>query len=144
VALALGGGATKSFSAVRSSTHNPQSQRLALTRPFNFMQRHGVRKGNDYPITTEKSPMLKITRLNGQDSIQTFKLEGKLLEPWVSEVLRVCAARDGQAGAPCLDLSGLLFVDQAGVRLLKELIRSGTTVSACSGFVAELLHLEKP
>jgi hypothetical protein len=36
----------------------------------------------------------------------------------------------------------LAFVDQAGANLLKDLIRRGFTVSACSGFVAALLHLE--
>jgi anti-anti-sigma regulatory factor len=86
--------------------------------------------------------MLKITRIDGQDSTQTFKLEGKLLEPWVAEVLNVCLARDGRSGRTSLDLSGLTFVDQAGAKALKDLIRRGLVVSACSGFVAELLHLE--
>ena len=86
--------------------------------------------------------MLKITRIDGQDSTQTFKLEGKLREPWVAEVLTVCTAGDGRSRRTCLDLSGLTFVDQAGVRLLKDLIGRGIAVSACSGFVTELLHLE--
>ena len=86
--------------------------------------------------------MLKITQIDGQDSTQTFKLEGKLREPWVAEVLTVCTARDGRSHRTCLDLSGLTFVDQAGARLLKDLIGRGIAVSACSGFVAELLHLE--
>ena len=86
--------------------------------------------------------MLKITRVVGQDSTQTFKLEGKLREPWVTEVVRLCAAGDGPTSQKRLDLSGLTFVDQAGLTLLKDLIRGGILVSACSGFVAELLHLE--
>jgi len=85
--------------------------------------------------------MLKITQINGQDSTQTFKLEGKLLEPWL-EVLNVCTSCEAPSGRTCLDLSGLTFVDQAGAKLLKDLIRRGIAVSACSGFVAELLHLE--
>jgi hypothetical protein len=86
--------------------------------------------------------MLKITQIGGQDSTQTFRLEGKLLGPWVAEVLDVCRSRDGRSSQRSLDLSGLTFVDQAGAELLKDLIRRGITVSACSGFVAELLHLE--
>ena len=86
--------------------------------------------------------MLKITRIDGQDSAQTVKLEGKLLQPWVAEVLRVCTSPGGRSGRTSLDLSGLTFVDQAGAKLLKDLIRRGLEVSACSGFVAELLHLE--
>lgn len=87
--------------------------------------------------------MLKITRIDGQDSTQTFKLEGKLREPWVAEVLRVCTSDDSPSGRRWLDLSGLTFVDQAGAELLKQLMRRGIAVSACSSFVAELLHLEK-
>ena len=82
--------------------------------------------------------MLKITRIDSRDSTQTFKLEGKLLEPWVAEVRDVCL------GGKSLDLSGLTFVDQAGAKLLKDLISGGLVVSAYSGFVAELLHLENP
>jgi ABC-type transporter Mla MlaB component len=86
--------------------------------------------------------MLKITRIDGPDSTQTFKLEGKLLEPWVPEVLKVCPSHDDWFGRISLDLSGLTFVDRAGAKLLKDLIRRGLAVSASSGFVAELLHLE--
>ncbi|HEV3256731.1 MAG TPA: hypothetical protein VG013_07630 [Gemmataceae bacterium] len=86
--------------------------------------------------------MLKITRIDGQDSKQTFKLEGTLLEPWIGEVLNVCTSPDGWSGRTSLDLSRLTFVDRAGVKLLKDLIRRGIVVSACSGFVGELLHLE--
>jgi hypothetical protein len=74
--------------------------------------------------------------------MQTVKLEGKLREPWVAEVLNVCMACDGPSGRTSLDLSGLTFVDQAGAELLKDLMRRGITVSACSSFVAALLHLE--
>jgi ABC-type transporter Mla MlaB component len=86
--------------------------------------------------------MLKITRIVGEDSTQTFKLEGKLREPWVAEVLSACTSGDGQSGRTRLDLSDLTFVDHAGAELLKDLMRRGIAVSACSGFVAELLRLE--
>ena len=86
--------------------------------------------------------MLRITRIDGRDSEQTLKVEGKLLGPWVSELLNVCTPSSGQSGRTNLDLSGLTFVDQAGAKLLKDLMLRGIAVTACSGFVAELLHLE--
>ncbi len=86
--------------------------------------------------------MLRITRIEGPDATQTFKLEGKLLEPWVAEVRQVCTPRHDRSGRTSLDLSGLTFVDRAGAKLLADLIRGGIGVSACSGFVAALLHLE--
>jgi hypothetical protein len=39
-----------------------------------------------------------------------------------------------------LDLSGLSFVDRAGVELLQQLLRQGVRIHSCSPFVAELLH----
>jgi hypothetical protein len=86
--------------------------------------------------------MLKITRIDGEDLTQIFKLEGKLLEPWVPEALNVCATGDSRSGRTSLDLSGLTFVDQAGAKLLKDLLRRGIGIAAISGFVAEVLHLE--
>jgi len=86
--------------------------------------------------------MLRITRIDGRDSEQTLKVEGKLLGPWVSELLNVCTLSNGQSGRTNLDLSGLTYVDQVGAKLLKDLIRHGYVVSGCSAFVAELLHLE--
>jgi ABC-type transporter Mla MlaB component len=86
--------------------------------------------------------MLRITRIDGEDSMQTLKLEGKLLEPWIAELLSVSTPTNDLAGQNRLDLSGLTYVDQAGTKVLKELILRGYTVSGCSGFIAELLHLE--
>jgi ABC-type transporter Mla MlaB component len=86
--------------------------------------------------------MLKITRIDDQSASRTFKFEGQLREPWVAEALHVCTSHDAESGPTCLDLSSLTFVDQAGANLLKELIRRGIAISACSGFVAALLHLE--
>jgi ABC-type transporter Mla MlaB component len=86
--------------------------------------------------------VLRITQIVGQDSTPTFKLEGKLLEAWVAEVRNVCGSGEGGVAGKRLDLSRLSFVDQAGVKLLNDLIHEGFTVSASSGFVAELLQLE--
>ena len=84
--------------------------------------------------------MLKITRSCDGSSDLTLKLEGKLLEPWVGEVLRVLAESNGHSNRIRLDLSAVTFVDSAGIQLLRDLIRRGIAIAACSAFVAELLH----
>jgi len=84
--------------------------------------------------------MLRITRLTGADSAQTIKLEGKLLGPWVEEVREACAPAMARSGRTRLDLAAVTFVDTAGVGLLRELIRQGVEIAACSGYVAALLH----
>ncbi len=86
--------------------------------------------------------MLRITCVTGRDSAPTLRLEGKLLGPWVAELGRVCDELPCTAGRLSLDLSAVTFVDGPGVALLRDLLGRGATLAACSGLVAELLHLE--
>ena len=85
--------------------------------------------------------MLRITRMVGNDSVETLKLEGKLQGPWVDEAHDAYALSAAQASRTCLDLSGLTFADGEGAALLRELIRSGAQVVGCSSYIAELLQL---
>lgn len=84
--------------------------------------------------------MLKITRICDVRSEHTIKLEGKLLEPWVGEVLRALTESNGQPSRIRVDLSAVTYVDVAGTQLLRDLIRQGIGIAACSAFVAELLR----
>jgi hypothetical protein len=84
--------------------------------------------------------MLRVNRID-QEAIVTCKLEGKLLGPWVGEAARLLV--DVPNSTPLhLDLAGVSFVDAAGADLLRELIRRGAVIVACSSFVAELLSTE--
>jgi hypothetical protein len=87
--------------------------------------------------------VLKITEIARNDSRRTFKLEGKLLGPWVDELRNVCGQPLGRLEQVGLDLAAVTFVNAAGAELLRELIRQGVIVARCSAFVAELLHLEE-
>jgi ABC-type transporter Mla MlaB component len=78
---------------------------------------------------------LRITRQENSEAVQTLKLEGKLLEAWVSEV-RVACAPPGRPGRTRLDLSAVTFADTNGIELLRELLRQGVEIEACSGYVA--------
>ena len=84
--------------------------------------------------------MLKITETARNDSSRTFKLEGKLLGPWVDELRNVCTQPLDRAEQVGLDLAAVTFVNAAGAELLRELIRKGIIITQCSAFVAELLH----
>lgn len=88
--------------------------------------------------------MLRITRIAYSESVQTLKLEGKLLEAWVSEVRNACAPSPGWSGRTRLDLSAVTFADATGIELVRELLRQGVEIAACSGFVAELFPGEQP
>jgi hypothetical protein len=81
--------------------------------------------------------MLRLTRIPDAHAVEIIKLEGKLVEPWVEEVRGACPASGGPRR---LDLSAITFVDAAGEQLLRELLRQGVEVVACSGYIAELLR----
>jgi ABC-type transporter Mla MlaB component len=87
--------------------------------------------------------MLKITHTEGHDSLSTLKLEGKLLGPWVTELARSCNELACPPDWLRLDLSAVTFVDGPGLALLRDLLGRGATLAACSGLVAELLHVER-
>jgi hypothetical protein len=85
--------------------------------------------------------MLRITRV-ADPNVRLLKLEGKLMGPWVKELERVCAETSESPARISLDLTGLCFADQAGVNLLRRLLERRVRLAACSGFIAELLHME--
>lgn len=84
--------------------------------------------------------MLKVTQSNQDGGAVTFKLEGKLIEPWVGEVQRLLAEGTVEPGSQ-LDLTRVSFVDQSGVDLLQSLVTRGLRIASCSPYVAELLRV---
>ena len=85
--------------------------------------------------------MLRISRVEDGASVR-FKLEGKLLEPWIAELATLCSQAGGGRRV-LLDLASVSFVDAAGARLLTSLLDDGAQVVAASSFVAELLFTER-
>lgn len=87
--------------------------------------------------------MLRITTHEANDSTVVLKLEGKLLGPWVTELERCAGGFLADRTGLKLDLSALVFADSDGAKALLELIRAGASLTACSGYLAALLRLEK-
>ena len=86
--------------------------------------------------------MLRITEVADGSGL-LLKLEGKLREPWVEELARSARRLPPEGHGPIrLDLSSVTFADEAGVGLLRELLRQGVEIAATSAFVAALLRLE--
>jgi ABC-type transporter Mla MlaB component len=86
--------------------------------------------------------MLRITS-NHDVPTEILTLEGKLVEPWAAELRQECSDLLQRGRHVRLDLAAVLFVDSAGYDALRELMRRGVTIGACSSFVAELLKLDK-
>jgi RNA polymerase sigma-70 factor (ECF subfamily) len=74
------------------------------------------------------------------DGVETLCVEGRLTQQTVEELRHVCQPVLSGQGAMRLDISGVQFLDAAGIGLLHELERHGTRLGGCSGFVGELLR----
>lgn len=83
--------------------------------------------------------MLKITE-TAKGGQRVLRLEGKLMGPWVEELLQACQTQAQESPGCALDLFGVTFVDERGLRALHELSDQGVTLQSLSGFVAELLR----
>jgi hypothetical protein len=51
-----------------------------------------------------------------------IRVEGRLVEPWTSELESTWAALPLGSKRLSLDISGMLFADNAGKRILKEIV----------------------
>ncbi len=75
--------------------------------------------------------MLKIT-VESAEGTTTFKLEGKLTGPWVSELERSWRATAIDCGGKCVkvDLSDVTYVDGEGQKLLSRMHQEGVRLQA--------------
>jgi hypothetical protein len=87
--------------------------------------------------------VLKITEVSRSDAAITFKLEGKVLAPWVDLLRRLCTEALGQSKQIRLDLDAVTFLDEPGAELMRELVRQGISIARCSEFIAQFLRVDK-
>jgi len=83
--------------------------------------------------------MLRITSMRVNGSPVTLKLEGKIFAEWVDLLERECLSRVARQEQVILDMSGVTFLDNRGVELLRSLPARYISLVNCSDFVVELL-----
>ena len=84
--------------------------------------------------------MLRITVGHGAGELESLRLEGRIVGPWVAELTRRCEAIRCAGRELELEMSGVSFLDREAVRLVRSLIEQGVDVRACSAFVGEQLR----
>jgi anti-anti-sigma regulatory factor len=90
--------------------------------------------------------MLRITVTEAGFRSKQIKLEGRIMDASVQELQRLFAElrqQDQQLNL-IVDLSGVSFVDHAGITLLHRLRLQQVMLQHCSPFVAELLKEAAP
>src|SRR5262249_27985108 len=88
--------------------------------------------------------MMRVTRITTDDGLEALRVEGRLTHQTVEELLQACQPVLSRQAAMRLDVSGVQFLDAAGVGLLRELERRGTQLGGRSEFVGELLRDRDP
>ena len=82
--------------------------------------------------------MLKITVTAMDGTTVTLKLEGRIAGKWVDELRKECNLCLAKGRELILDLSGVSFVDDRGIRVLKTMAGRQVTLVECSLFLSEL------
>jgi len=83
--------------------------------------------------------MLKISQVEQPGQQLVFKLEGRVVGPWVGELQRACEPSINAGNGLTLDLMEVAFVDVPGAALLANLQRRGAKLSNATPFLKEQL-----
>ena len=86
--------------------------------------------------------VLRITRDDEPVSGVTLKLDGRLTDPWAGLLEQECSRALRSTRPVIIDLSGVAFVDRAGLDTLSRLDREGVSIRGCSDLVASILTAE--
>jgi len=84
--------------------------------------------------------VLKISVTSESVEVTSFRLEGKLVGPWVEELRRLSAVALAKSGAVSLDLEKVWFVDSQGIALLRDLAKQNVARLNCSQFISQQLQ----
>lgn len=85
--------------------------------------------------------MFRSTEVSEDDHSATLRLDGKLIEPWVSELERLCLHyKNGKNKTVVLDFAGVTFIDDKGVKMLERIKDDKIKIINCSIFIQHVLR----
>jgi anti-anti-sigma regulatory factor len=84
--------------------------------------------------------MLKITKVEENETTVVLKLEGKVAEQWAALLDGECRAFLRNQKTLLLDCAGVNFLDARGVDVLRNLPVNEVTIVGAPGIVTELLR----
>src|SRR5215813_662715 len=80
--------------------------------------------------------MVKISTVDGTGKVTTVRLEGRLVDVWVTEVRKHCDTVLSKSRELILDLASVSFADRPGIELLQKLQAKNVRLVNCSPFLA--------
>jgi anti-anti-sigma regulatory factor len=88
--------------------------------------------------------MLKITETYSDENTVTLKLDGKMVGALVSDLEKLCLHHRNEEGKTIiLDFSGVTFIDNYGLSMLKKIKDNRVTMVNYSLFIETLLDVNK-
>ena len=85
--------------------------------------------------------MMRITPIQRDDTVARLRVEGRVTQQTVEALQSSCEASLANYPTLLLELSGVQFVDAAGIEAFCSLVRRGAVLVGCSGFLTELLQM---
>ena len=85
--------------------------------------------------------MLRISRIEPNESTIALRLEGQIVGPWVDELRRATEGFRGNGHTFAINLAEVTFADRDGVALLSRLRSHGVALVDCSPFVEAQLKV---
>jgi len=86
--------------------------------------------------------MLRITVSSSTEHEVALLLEGQIINSWVEVLRTFCEQELSRGRGLTLNLRSVLFADNAGAALLRDLKQRKVKIVNCSTFIAQLLNLE--
>ena len=84
--------------------------------------------------------MFKITKTKENDNTINLRMDGKLVEEWLSEFERLyLKIRNDDYKRIILDLSGVSFIDDNGIDFIEKIKDETIDIINCSPFIESLL-----
>ncbi|MGI0014790.1 MAG: STAS domain-containing protein [Nitrososphaera sp.] len=87
--------------------------------------------------------MLRITETSVDEKTVTLRLDGKVISTTLSDLEKLCLHyRDRENKTVLLDFSGVTFMNNAGVKMLKRIKDERIKIVKASLFIETLLRIE--
>jgi len=86
--------------------------------------------------------MLKITCIRKDESSVTFKLEGRITQPWIDAILHECISAFSEGRRVVLDMTDISFIDRSSIITFEALMKNRIKLIGCSPFLSALLSCQ--
>ena len=112
---------------------------LVLAQPLPFHE-SATQETRQTDCDQRRHAVLRITKMVEGPLFVVLKVEGRIVADWVSVLEKECLARLRKKQEVLLDLAGVTFVSDDGVKMLKRIETGKLQLINCSYLIQDLLN----